>query len=230
MKLAAYVRVSTENQVDAFGKEVQTDLIERYAQLGGHEIVVWYEEDAVSGKVEGASRPVFHEMLMDYEDNTSAFAGVIALDSSRFARDLLVQETLFQALWSKGLEIFCANGGQIDKDDETDPTRKFTRRLFGLIAELERDTVYMRLHGGRRRKMAKGGYGGGIVKYGYCVENGEIVPCADEQVVIQSIYDMRDTGLSYKKISHRLNAAGVYTKTGLEWRERQISRILQERG
>ncbi len=233
MKLAAYVRVSTENQVDAFGKDVQKDFIASYAEQAGYEIVAWYEEDGISGKTEAGSRPQFHQMLIDVEDDPELFEGVVALDATRFARDLLVQETLFANLWSRGLQVFCANGGKIDEDDETDPTRKFTRRLFGMIAELERDMLYMRLHGGRRRKLAKGGYGGGTPPYGWKVEgrkgSAELVPCAEEQGVIQLIRDLRDQGLSYKKIATSLNSAGVKTKRNCAWRERQISRILEER-
>ncbi len=57
MKLAGYLRVSTEGQVDAFGKDVQRDAIERWAGLNGHEIVAWFEEDGVSGKTDGGDRP-----------------------------------------------------------------------------------------------------------------------------------------------------------------------------
>lgn len=233
MKLAAYKRVSTENQADAFGKEVQHEYIQKYADQNGHEIVEWYEEDGVSGKIEAGSRPTFHKMLLDIEECPELFEGIIALDATRFARDLLVQEALFATIWSKGLTIYCANGGRIDEDDETDPTRKFTRRLFGLMAELERDMLYMRLHGGRRRKMASGGYGGGTPPYGWEVQghkgSAELVPCAKEQEVIQSIYAMRDEGLSYKKIADSLNTKGIKTKRNCDWRERQISRILEDR-
>lgn len=233
LKLAGYLRVSTEGQVDAFGKDVQKEFIEKFAGQANHEIVTWYEEDAVSGKTEASNRPSFHQMLIDHEERPESFEGIVALDTTRFARDLLVQETLFATLWKNDLEIFCANGGLVDKDDEQDPTRKFTRRLFGLLAELERDTLYMRMHNGRRRKIESGGYGGGSPKYGWKVEgrkgSAELVPCANEQAVIQSILDMRDEGLSYKKIALSLNSCGVKTKRNCSWRERQISRILEER-
>lgn len=234
MRLAAYIRVSTDGQIDAFGKDVQIELIEKFvAKNPGWEIIKFYEDDGVSGKTEGLSRPAIVQILTDVEDGELGIEAIIALDPSRYAREFFVQETLYGLFWAKDLKIFCANGGEVLEDDESDPMRKFMRRIFGLLAELERDTLYMRLHNGRRRKIESGGYGGGTPPFGWEVQgrkgSAELVPCAREQAVIQSIYQMRDSGLSYKKIAQSLNSAGIKTKRNCVWRERQISRILEER-
>ena len=52
MNLAGYLRVSTAGQVDAFGKDVQREGIERYVALSGDVVTEWFEEkpDGTGGR------------------------------------------------------------------------------------------------------------------------------------------------------------------------------------
>lgn len=225
MNLAGYLRVSTAGQVDAFGKDVQREGIERYAALSGDTVVEWFEEDAVSGKVEGADRPVMAEIIARADE----FDGVIAFDATRIARRLIVQETLMGLLWAAGLEVVTSTNGPVEQDE--DPTRVMIRQILGVVAEFEHRSIVKKLHGARRIKSSQGGYIGGVAPYGQTVvgvgKMSRFVPNPVESDVIKSINFARSTGESLNSIARSLNAKGVTTKTGKQWTPVQVSRIIK---
>jgi len=134
MNLAGYIRVSSEGQIDAFGKDVQREAIVRWAGLNGHTITVWYEEDAVSGTVDGGDRPML-SLLISEAHKFGKFEGMVAFDSTRLARRSVVQETLLALVWSAGLHVFTTTAGELAEDD--DPTRILIRQILGVIAEFD---------------------------------------------------------------------------------------------
>jgi len=226
MNLAGYLRVSTAGQVDAFGKEVQREGIERYASLSGDVITEWFEEDAVSGKVEGAERPVMAEIIARADE----FDGVITFDATRIARRLVVQETLIGLLWAAGLTVVTSTNGVLEEDDE-DPTRVLIRQILGVVAEFEHRTIVRRLQTARRHKIRSGGYGGGIPQYGRCVtgsgKSAEFAVDPVESIVVAKIKRWYEQGDSLRQIANELNAQGATTKLGKQWTAVQVSRILK---
>lgn len=226
MKLAGYLRVSTEGQVDAFGKDIQRDGIQKTADLLGHTISEWFEEDAVSGKVEGAARPVMAEVVA----RASEFDGIIAFDPSRYARRYVVQETLYGVLWAAGLTVFTSTAGEVEQDE--DPTRILIRQVLGVVAEFDHRQTVKKLHDGRTAKMRQGGYGGGGTKFGEKVDGSGkravFVRDQDEVRVMWKIRRWRRDGYSLADIAARLNEENVPTKTGKGvWHAQQVSRIVK---
>lgn len=225
MNLAGYLRVSTAGQVDAFGKDVQREGIERYASLSGDVITEWFEEDAVSGKTEGAARPVMAEILARADE----FDGVIAFDATRIARRLIVQETLMGLMWAAGLTVVTSTNGVVEHDD--DPTRVLIRQILGVVAEFEHRTIVARLQSGRAHKIKTGGYGGGTPKYGTTVlgkgKNAQFAADPVESKVVDLIKGMYVQRVSLRAIAASLNTRGITTKTGKQWTAVQVSRILQ---
>jgi DNA invertase Pin-like site-specific DNA recombinase len=91
---------------------------------------------------------------------------------------------------------------------------------MGAAAELERGMIRARLHNGRRRKAARGGYIGGARlhrRYGYRLEDGEYVPVEPEQIVIRRLLDLRAKGTTSAAVADALNADGVEPPSGREW-------------
>lgn len=224
MDLAGYLRVSTAGQVDAFGKDVQREGIERYAALSGDTVVEWFEEDAVSGKVEGADRPVMAEIIARADE----FDGVIAFDATRIARRLIVQETLMGLLWAAGLEVVTSTTGVVEQDD--DPTRVMIRQILGVLAEFDHRTTVKRLQSGRRHKLQAGGYGGGTPRFGLAVSGAgklaEFVIDPVESLVVEQIAVLHADGISLRAIAAELNARGTTTKHGKQWTAVQVSRVI----
>lgn len=228
MNLAGYIRVSTEGQVDAFGKEVQRNYINDWAEMNGHTIVRVYEEDGVSGKTDSGDRPALSALIA--AASVEGFEGVVAFDPTRLARRLYVQETLLALLWGAGLRVFTTTAGEIDADED-DPTRILIRQIFGVLSEFEHRTIVRRLNSGRKAKSARGGYIGGTPKYGlHVVGTGKAAQFTEDEVeskVIDTIVRLHGCGFSLRQIAGQLNRMNTPTKMGKTWLAPQVQRIIQ---
>lgn len=226
MNLVGYIRVSTEGQVDAFGKDVQAEAISRWAALNDHTIVEMFEEDAVSGKTDGGDRPILASLMARADE----FEGILFFDATRIARRLYVQETLLGLVWATGLRVFTTTAGELEEHDD-DPTRIMIRQILGVVAEFEHRSIVKKLHGARRIKSSRGGYIGGVAPYGKKVVGvgkvSQFVKNDVESEVIQAIGFAHSTGESLRSIARSLNARGVMTKTGKQWTPVQVSRIIK---
>lgn len=226
MNLAGYIRVSTEGQVDAFGKDVQRKYISDWAEMNGHTIWVWYEEDATSGKTDGGDRPVLASILQ----SADRFDGIVAFDATRLARRLVVQETLLALVWAAGLRVFTATNGEL-LQDEDDPTKILIRQILGVIAEFDHRTTVKKLTSGRLAKSALGGYIGGVTPYGVAVVGtGKLAQLVDDEVELSVIRDIKARhalGMSLRNIAFWLNDRNIPTKTGKLWSTTQVQRIIK---
>ena len=230
MKLAAYIRVSTEGQVDAFGKDVQKSAILRWAELNGHTITAVFEEDGVSGKTDSGDRPALRQLIEKAERLPNHIEGIVAFDATRIARRLVVQETLLNLIRSAGLRVFTTTAGELTGDDD-DPTRIMIRQILGVIAEFDHRNTVKRLHSGRLEKASRGGYIGGTPVYGLKVvgsgKNAALVPDAEEVRIIEDIRHRRSFGDSFRSIADSLNRREIPTKMGAKWTPVQVSRIIK---
>lgn len=225
MNLAGMIRVSTEGQVDAFGKDVQAEAIERWAGLNGHTITEMFEEDAVSGKTDGGDRPALVSLLA----RANEFDGIVFFDATRIARRAIVQETLLNLVWATGLKVFTTTAGELDADEE-DPTKILIRQILAVIAEFDHRSIVRRLHAARKVKSSRGGYIGGTTRYGLSVlgsgRQATLVPNEEEVRIITEAQSRRNSGESLRQIAGSLNRREIPTKTGKgEWGPQHIARM-----
>src|SRR5713226_3824653 len=84
MKAAAYLRVSTEDQTEKYGLDVQRRVLTDFCKTRGWE-AEFFVDAGISGKsIEG--RPAFKRMMKAVE--AKQFDVVLASEQSRFSRDL----------------------------------------------------------------------------------------------------------------------------------------------
>lgn len=242
MKVAAYLRVSTDRQAErGLSLDEQEDVIRRWARAGRHRIVSWHRDEGVSGANGLGSREGLADALETIRDRQAAGLVVYRLD--RLARDLIVQETVLAEVWRLGGQVFStfpSEAGYLS-DDPDDPSRKLIRQVLGAVAEYEKSMVALRLRMGRRRKAAKGGYAHGAPPYGWRAEHRELVPVEEEQEVVTQISKWRaeldDNGnpTSLAEIARRLNDAGIPPrhsqplggrKEPPRWHPAQVARVL----
>src|ERR1700722_6326773 len=99
-KAFAYLRVSTEGQIEKDGFPRQRQAVLAYAALHNIEIVRFFEE-AVSGADDAIDRPVFTELQNALDSNGVKLVLIEKLD--RLARSVRVQENIIfpfqQAHW-----------------------------------------------------------------------------------------------------------------------------------
>ncbi len=212
-KAFAYLRVSSDSQVDGDGFPRQKAAITKWATANGVKIVRWFEERGVSGTL--LERPALSDMMIALMSNGVHLVVVEKLD--RLARDQMVQETIVQTLLKQGFELISAAPGE-ENLCGNDPGRKLMRTIMGAIAEYDKMMIVLKLRAARQRTKAKTGRCEGRKPFG---------ATESEQETLRRMRELAGTGLNYTKIAEALNAEGFKTQTGAQWFPTTVSRTLQ---
>src|SRR3954469_1499637 len=101
MRLIAYLRVSSDSQLDGFGLDVQERAIRTWARTAGHRIVGWERDEGVSGATDAADRPGLSAALLALQHPPKA-DGIVVARLDRLARALTVQEATLARGWEGG--------------------------------------------------------------------------------------------------------------------------------
>jgi len=232
MKLVAYLRVSTDKQVEhGYGLDVQRAAIRAWAKAAGHKVVQWRVDEGICGANGLENREALPLALGDLQDG--AAGGLVVFKLDRLARDLIIQETLIAEVRKAGGEIFTTAAGEAGylADDPDDPSRKLIRQVLGAVNEYERAMIVLRMKAGRRIKAARGGYAGfGSPAFGQRSIDKKLVADEAEQAAVTRILELRDEGLSLREIIARLDAEGIPAKRGGGWSPSTVSRVLARAG
>jgi DNA invertase Pin-like site-specific DNA recombinase len=175
--IAAYVRVSTEQQKEEGSHESQRESIELWADRNDADHVEFFEDLAISGQSE--NREAYSE-LMDCYDQYDA---VVVRELSRFGRDPLTVMEDIEAITESDTEFISVTESF---DTSSAMGKAFVRLLAvinGMYADLRREQA---IRAAERRR-----------------ERGEPVGRPpklnpDQQ---QYVFDLRDKGLSYSAIA-----------------------------
>lgn len=216
MKTAcAYYRTSSATNVGADKDSLkrQQDAVRACAAAHSMEIVHEYYDAAVSGADPVDTRVGFNEMLAYMLGNGART--IIVENASRFARDLIVQETGYQALKAKGIELIAADSPDSFVSDT--PTAALIRQVLGAVAQFDKATLVHKLRGARDRKSAK---------LGRRIEgnpNWKPVPLA----AVEAARAARARGLTLRAVSAELAAAGFLSPSGKQYGAQSIQRMLE---
>jgi DNA invertase Pin-like site-specific DNA recombinase len=153
-KAVAYLRTSSATNVggDKDSGTRQRVAIKAYAKAAGYDIVAEFYDEAVSGADHVHERKGFGEMLERIAGN--GVRVILVETASRFARDILVQETGHRFLKERGIDLIAVDSPGAFLDDT--PTSKMVRQLLGVISEFEKAALVARLASARKRKRATG--------------------------------------------------------------------------
>lgn len=220
-RAAVYCRVSSDEQAEAGTIENQVDFAKRYADLNGIAIHEIYLDDGVSGTLAIGKRPQGSRMMADA--GAGAFSMVLIYKMDRFARRLKVMLDGFEELDGLGVAL----RSMTQPFDTATPIGRLFMQMMGSFAEYERETILERTSLGTHRKAVEGKWLGGIVPYGYHVdENGYLAVSEDimagpeisEADVVRMCYRLvGDEGWSTIRVADRLNARSIptsYVKDG----------------
>jgi len=203
--VAAYVRVSTEEQVaSGAGLEVQRNAITAECERRGWTITSWHADEGISGGKDINRRPALAAAL-DAIDNGTAI--LMVSKSDRLARSL---QTLLTVL-----DRTERAGGMVVSVDNTIDTStaagRFTTQVMGGVAELERALISDRTKAALAVKKAHG------------VRLGRPITVPD--AIAERIARERDGGATWQAICDRLNNEGVPTGQGGAWWPATAQRI-----
>lgn len=211
-KAFAYLRVSSDGQIEGDGFPRQKAAIKKWAEEHNVKIVRWFQEEGVSGTTEGADRPAFQAMLTALLSNGVRMVLIERLD--RIARDIVVQESILKELTRKGFELVSVSEPDLCS---ADPYRSAMRQMLGVFAELDRKTIVLKLRAARQRKKQQTGRCEGRLPYG---------AYAAEVETLARLKSLRTQGLNYQQIAAALNHDGVKSRSRGEWYPATIRRIL----
>jgi DNA invertase Pin-like site-specific DNA recombinase len=228
MRLIAYLRVSSNGQLDAYGPEVQLKDIRTWARHYGHRIVDTKTDD-VPGGTPAQERPQLVEALRMLRKPPKA-DGLVVANLGRLARELTIQEAILAHVWTEGGMVFAADQGEILKDAPDDPMRTAMRQMQGVFAQLDRALVTKRLRAGRKIKADSGKHSVGQYAYGtHGVGKGrdrDAGPNEQEQAAVDRIKALRGEGASYRAIATTLDEEGLRPRRAEHWSAMTVRNIV----
>ena len=220
-KLIGYCRVSTDNQKEEGTIEIQEHALREHAEAKGYNLVTIFRDNGVSGGLE--NRPGLVE-LFSYLESNKETDGVLIYKLDRLARDLYIQEHLIKKLELLHKSILSVQEPNLDSND---PMRKAFRQFMGIVSELEKAFITMRLSGGKLNKARKGGFAGGTIPLGYINEGKDLkIDDVAIKIIREVFYLKRHRRFSMEKIARCLNEKNVPTARGGKWHGSTIRYIL----
>ncbi|PKP60175.1 hypothetical protein CVT91_05525 [Candidatus Atribacteria bacterium HGW-Atribacteria-1] len=222
--LVGYCRVSTNNQKEEGTIELQEKSIKKYAEKNSCELVKIFKDNGVSGGSELENRPGLAE-LFSYAEDDKEVEGVLIFKLDRLARDLYIQEHLIKKLEGLNKKLISIKEPHLDSKD---PMRKAFRQFMGIVSELEKAFITMRLSGGRINKAQRGGHAGGAIALGYKTKNKILIIDEKQAEIIKMIFKMKKyKRMGLREIARELNKNGVPTARGGKWYAGTIKYILE---
>jgi DNA invertase Pin-like site-specific DNA recombinase len=151
----AYLRTSSMTNVgeDKDSAKRQREAIAAFAKGRGYEIVGEYSDDGVKGADAIDTRPGFAAMLKHIAGN--GVRTILVETASRFARDLITQETGWRFLRDAGITLIAADSPEAFLDDT--PTAVMIRQILGSVSQFEKAMMVSKLRGARERKKRETG-------------------------------------------------------------------------
>ena len=191
----AYLRVSHQESLNGTSLEVQEKKSRAFAELHGFSIDKVYSE-VVSGGVEFRKRPVFQKVLLNLKSGSKLV--VSRLD--RLSRKVIDTLKLVDDFKKEHKEICITDIGNI----HTDGVSKIFVTILASLAEIERENISIRVKASKKIAKEERRYLGGYTEFGYKVEDKKLVPDDKEFTVLQSMVNLRKSGLGYRKISDEI--------------------------
>ncbi|MGO7210172.1 recombinase family protein [Rhizobium leguminosarum] len=223
-KAVAYLRTSSAANVgaDKDSERRQREAIDGFAKAAGYEVVDSYYDAAVSGADAVTERPGFSSMLERLLSN--GVRTILVETASRFARDMIVQETGHKVLKARGIDLIAVDSPDSFVVDT--PTATLIRQVLGAVSEFEKAMLVEKLKGARERKRRETGKKvGGRKNYGEMKGGSEMVALAKKL----HRYPVNGKRRSLNDIAEELAKAGYLSSTGKPFARIAISRMLERK-
>ncbi len=170
---------------------MQVEFAEKYADLHKLDIYCWYKDDGISGVIPLHERESGAKLLEDARNKKIDLLLLYKLD--RLGRTARVILNAVHELEENGIVV----RSMTEPFDTGNPNGRFLLTVLAAVADLDRETTLERLWHGTNRAARKGKWLGGIVPYGYKVNeegflevNETIIPGINlsEANVVRLIY------------------------------------------
>jgi site-specific DNA recombinase len=201
LKVALYLRVSTDDQVEKFGLDLQktslTGLLQSKGTLedGRPKMVLAgdkyiYIDEGISGTTPLDERPAFSQLKEDIlfaAEGQKPFDVVAVYKIDRFARRLKILLEVIEYFEESDIQFLSAN----ESIDTSTPFGKAILGIVGIIAELEIETTKARTQAGRAEAIKNGVIMGSNAIFGYRKDaDKKLVVLQEEAETVNLIFDM----------------------------------------
>ncbi|MFI6283391.1 recombinase family protein [Streptomyces sp. NPDC051018] len=167
LRVVAYVRVSTEQQIRGYGLSYTLNKIKRHIEAKGDRVLVGtYSDEGVSGSLEAAQREDLTRLMRDARSTPRPFDMVTVYEARGAGRG---GRALWPWIWELE-DLGIATAVAIDDLDNTTDEGKSRMSKAASEAEAERILIRGRTQGGLQEKAEigpAGTYLGGRVPYGW---------------------------------------------------------------
>lgn len=219
---AIYARQSIDKK-DSLSIETQIELCQ--SEIGNMECKT-YIDRGYSGK--NTDRPQFTEMMQDIQNGLISRVTVYKLD--RLSRSLLDFANMIDMFKKHHVEFQSTR----EKFDTSTPMGNAMLAIIMVFAQLERETIQLRVKDSFYARMAKGAYDG-IAPFGYrkCKlsvhgkQMCSIEPdCGQVEIVRRIFHEYAYANKSLGVIARELNAESIPSPNGAHWDSGKLSRIM----
>ena len=224
-----YMRTSTLTNKDGDSVHRQKSSIMKWVKSNGYSVKGQYW-DIESGKMDTFERPKFLEMISDSE--TMGIKVLVFSDQSRLSRDIIVQESTYRLLSSRGYSLISSENPNSFLEDT--PTSNLIRQIMGSFCEFDRSSTVSKLKVSRIRKRESNRDKGIVTRNrtGKCEGSKRILEIHPELESL--ILKFRRKGLSLRKISSFLKEELGYSVSfksvgnilnDIEWMRKERRRL-----
>lgn len=221
LKVAIYIRVSTQYQVDKDSLQVQKRELAAYAQmvLGINDYVI-FEDPGYSAK--NTDRPDYQRMMSRLR--SGEFSHLLVWKIDRISRNLLDFSSMYKELKDLGITFVSKN----EQFDTSNAIGEAMLKIILVFAELERNMTSERVTAVMLSRAENGQWNGGRIPFGYNWSKADkkfsVIP--SEAKIVTLIYSLYEQYQSVLYVTRYLNDAGLKTKADRPWSTTGVHKIL----
>ena len=221
-RVAAYARVSTEQDAQQNSYEAQIEYYTNYIQgKPDWEFVGIYADEGISG-TSYKNRTGFNRMIEDAKAGNIDL--ILTKSISRFSRNTVDSLTVTRELKAKGVEVYFEK----ENISSMDKTAELVFTMLSSIAQEESRSISENVRWGKQRSMEAGKV---YVPYSAFLgyekgEDGLLKIVEEEAKIVRRIYKRYLEGASLNQIANELNTDNITTLKGNRWTKDGIRRLL----
>ncbi len=224
---ALYARVSSDRQDVDLSVAAQLRALRDYADKNGYLAVREYVDEAESGRI--ADRPQFRKMLDEASKPEAPFREILVWKFSRFTRKREHAVAFKSMLRRKGVRVV-----SITEHADDTPTGKLMEAIIESVDEFYSENLAQEVTRGMREAASRGFWMNASAPYGYqrvYVQDGakkrpRLELNQPHDAVVRRIFDLTLQGGTSLDILKTLNAEGIPSPKGKQWRKTTVHKLL----
>lgn len=205
-RAVAYLRVSTEEQVDNFSLETQEEICRKEAEKREMKLVKIFKEEGRSAK-NISGRPTLLQLLEYCRQNKSKIDALIVYRLDRISRQTADYLAIRKKLSDFNITLYSATEPTGDS-----PTEKLVETILAGFAQLDNDIRAERARNGMKARFMSG-HLNGKAPLGYLMKDRVVVKDPETWDKLKASWDLMATGTkSLRDMAEYMNGLGLRHK------------------